>query len=658
VRQNQQRKALVRSICKSWIFSVALISALAGFWVRAADAESPSIAAASTTTAPTLHAVPFDLNEVKLLDSPFKAAQERDKAYLLSLDADRLLHMFRVTAGLASNAKPYGGWEAPDIEVRGHTMGHYLSACALMYRNTGDATLKARTDYLVAELAKCQDALPKQGFNPGYLSAFPESFIDRVEQQKNVWAPWYVIHKIMAGLLDVYEQTGNRQALAVDTKMADWVKFRVDRLTVEQMQGSLGNEQGGMNEVLANLSAVTGSPEYLRLATAFNHRAVLDPLARGQDRLDGLHANTQVPKIIGAAREFELTGDEEYRTIAKTFWNSVALKRSYVFGGHSDGEAFFPVADFSKHLTWATAETCNVYNMLKLTRHLFEWEPSVVTMDFYERALYNQILASQEPDKGMVTYFLSAQPGHFKTYLTGEESFRCCSGTGMENHAKYADTIYFHSPANDELFVNLFIPSQLTWSDKKISIRQETKFPAEDSTRLIFACAQPTVLAVKVRYPLWARSGIHLTLNGQKIDAVGAAGAYINIRREWRDGDVLGISLPMTLHIEPLPNATQVAILYGPIVLAGELGRKGMETISDVAKDQGELSTLADPAVPSLATSDSTEILSHIRSVPDQPLTFVTNGMIPPQNITLIPLFRLNHQRYTVYWNTPETKTN
>ena len=297
---------------------------------------------------------PFPLTDVRLLDGPFKQAMQLDQQYLLSLEPDRLLHNFRVNAGLPSTAKPLGGWEAPDVELRGHAVGHYLSALALMYAATGDARFKSRADLMVAELAKIQDAQAKR-FHPGYLSAFPEEFFDRVEAREKVWAPYYTIHKIMAGLLDVSQLCDNPQALTVVTKMADWVKFRVDRISEETQQKALGTEHGGMNEVLANIYAATGNPEYLRVAHAFDHKAIFDPLTRKEDPLNGLHANTQFPKIIGAAREYELTGDAKYRDIATFFWDRVVHHRSYVIGGNSDGEAFFPEEEFSKHLGTSSA---------------------------------------------------------------------------------------------------------------------------------------------------------------------------------------------------------------------------------------------------------------------------------------------------------------
>ncbi|MGD0651457.1 MAG: beta-L-arabinofuranosidase domain-containing protein [Verrucomicrobiia bacterium] len=594
-----------------------------------------------------LKAEPFALNQVRLLDGPFKDAMERDHKYLLALDADRLLHNFRVTAGLPSTAKPLGGWEEPDGELRGHSVGHYLSTCALMYASTGDERLKARAGTIVAELAKCQEALPQQGYNKGFLSAYPESFFDRVDAAQKVWAPYYTLHKIMAGLLDVHVYCGNRQALEVLEKMADWLKFRVDRLSHEQMQRALRNEHGGMNEVLANLYAVTGNPEHLRLASAFNHETVFDPLARGEDRLDGLHANTQIPKIIGAAREYELTGETRFRDIATFFWQRAALKRSYVIGGHSDREHFFPIDQFSKHLSPDTAETCNTYNMLKLTRHLFEWEPSAETMDFYERALYNHILASQDPETGMFVYLMSLKPGHFKTYSTPEDSFWCCVGTGMENHGKYGDTIYFHD--SNSLYVNLFIASELTWKEKGLVVRQETRFPEQDRTRLTMKCDKPVKLELKVRFPSWTQSGMTVTVNGRRQSIKSVPGSYVTVERQWRSGDTVEVRLPMSLRLETLPGDSKtVAILYGPIVLAGELGTTNMP--SPYARNQTDLNKVPSPLVP-VFVSDAKDVLSHVKPVAGKPLTFQTKGIGKPQDVTLIPFYRMHHQRYSVYWS-------
>ncbi len=592
-----------------------------------------------------LQARPFPLSQVRLLDGPFRDAMLRDQKYLLSLDPDRFLFNFRKNVGLDSSAKPYGGWDSPDCEQRGAMLGHYLSALSLMYASTGDAELKRRVDYLVAGLAECQSNSVSAGFHAGYLSGFPESFIDRVENRQPVWAPWYAQHKIMAGLFDASQLCGNAQALEVLTNMANWVKFRVDNLPVEKMQASLNTEFGGMNEVLANLYGVTGNEDYLKTAEAFNQKTIFDPLARGQDKLNGLHANTQIPKMIGAARQYELTSEARDADIAKFFWERVALHRSYVIGGHSDSEHFFPTNDFAKHLSVETAETCNTYNLLKLTRHLFEWQPDATTMDFYERALYNDILASQDPDTGMFTYFMSLKPGHFKTYSKPDVSFWCCVGTGMENHAKYGDTIYFHG--DNSLFINLFIPSELSWPEKNLVVRQETKFPESDTTLLNFQTQTPTQLALKIRWPAWAEK-ISVRVDGIKQKIAGAPGSYVSLNREWHNGDRVEIQLPMKLHTEPLPGTTNiVALLYGPIVLAGNLGTKGMP--NPYAKDQLDLARIPDPKVP-VFVGDQKTFLKKIKPT-GEPLVFQTKNLGQPNDVTLVPFYRANHERYSVYWN-------
>jgi len=610
--------------------------------------------AASTPAAPrvpdtvALQAQPFPLQHVRLLDGPFKQAQRLDAEYLLSLDADRLLHNFRVNAGLPSSAAPLGGWEAPDVELRGHTVGHYLSALALMWAATGDARFKSRADHMVDELATIQDALAKR-FHAGYLSAFPEEFFDRVEARQKVWAPYYTIHKIMAGLLDVHQLCDNRQALDVVTKMADCVKFRVDRLTDDQMQAALGTEFGGMNDVLANIYAATGNPEYLRIARKFEHKAIFDPLLRHEDPLNGLHANTQFPKIIGAAREYELTGEARYRDIATFFWDRVVHHRSFVTGGNSDGEAFFPEEEFSKHLGASSAETCNTYNMLKLTRHIFEWSPSAEAMDYYERGLFNHILPSQDPETGMVIYYCPLRPGAWKSYSTANDSFWCCVGTGMENHTKYGDTIYFHGDRS--LLVNLFIPSELTWTEQDLVVRQETRFPEEDATHLTVTASRPTRLAVSVRYPSWAVSGMTLTVNGRPQPVSAPRGSYVTIDREWKSGDRVDVRLPMTLRTEAMAdNPKMIAVMYGPVVLAGDLGRDGLDAIRRYGPSAPPVGRVKTPAIPAFI-GNVAAVTKKITADSTRALQFRTVGLAQPHDVTLVPFYRILDQRYTVYWN-------
>jgi DUF1680 family protein len=591
----------------------------------------------------------FDLKDVHLLSGPFRDAMERDEKFLLSLEPERFLHTFKITAGLPSDAKPYGGWEAPDVELRGHSLGHYLSALSLMYASTGNTVLKSRAESIVAELAKIQEAMPSQGYHKGYLSAFPESFFDRVETEKPVWAPYYTIHKIMAGLLDVYLHCGDKQALDVVEKMAGWVKFRMDRLTEEQQQATLKTEYGGMIEVLANLYAVTGNPGYLKTADTFHQKVLFDPLAIGVDPLDGLHANTQFPKIIGVAREYELTGNKRDYDIASFFWDRVALHRSYVIGGNSDNESFFQIRNFSKHLGISTTETCNVYNMLKLTRHLFEWQPSAVEMDYYERGLYNQILASQDPATGMMTYYIPLKPGSFKTFSTPTNSFWCCTGTGMENHAKYGETIYFHNDTS--LYVNLFIPSELNWKDKNIRIRQTTRFPENDITQITFECKKPSRFTLEVRYPEWARSGMQVTIDGKAQHFTANPESYVGFNRMWKNGDKVEVRLPMTLHTESMPDdSSMISLLYGPIVLAGDLGNDGIDSALQYGPYTPNLRKLKPITIPAFVC-DRSQLLASIKPVAGEALTFRTNGVGRPEDVTLVPFYKMFKDRYTVYWD-------
>ena len=625
---------------------VAASLAAAAGWGFAALPARAQPAAASPAIAPQVQA--FDLKDVRLLDGPFREAMLRDQQYLLALDQDRLLHNFRVTAGLPSTAAPLGGWEAPDVELRGHSIGHYLTALGLMHASTGDVRFKERADAMVAELAKVQAALAARGFNAGYLSAFPEELIDRVEARQRVWAPYYTLHKIMAGLLEVHQLCGNAQALAVVTRMAAWVQFRMDRLSEEQQQRMLGTEFGGMNDVLAELYAVTGNPDHLRMARAFNHKAIFEPLERREDALDGLHGNTQFPKIIGAVRQYELTGDRRLYDLAAYFWERVALHRSFVIGGNTDDESFFPVSDFSKHLGETSTETCNTYNMLKLTRQLFRLAPSARLIDFYERGLFNHILASQDPATGMMCYYVPLKPGAFKTYSTPDQSFWCCVGTGMENHAKYPDSIYFHDDTS--LFVNLFIASEVRWREKAVVVRQETRFPDSDTMRLTVRVEQPVRFMLKVRYPGWAASGVDVRLNGRETTAATPVGAYVAIDREWRDGDVIDLRIPMHLRFESLPGEPSVAaVLYGPIVLAGDLGSEGLTAPVRYGPSVPPLGKLRTPAIPAFV-GDAAEMLGSIEKVPGKPLTFRTKGLARPHDVTLVPFFRAADQRYTVYW--------
>lgn len=595
----------------------------------------------------------FALEDVRLLDGPFKHAMELDKEYLLSLDVDRLLHNFRINAGLPSTAEPLGGWEEPKGELRGHFVGHYMSACALMYASTGDKRLKEKGDAIVAGLAECQKKL-----GTGYLSAYPESFVDRVEKRVQVWAPYYTLHKIFAGLEDMYVHCDNPQALDVAKKFGDWVIARNSKLTDEQMQAMLQTEHGGMNETLANLYALTGEEKYLKISLRFNHHRVIDPCEDLDDPLTGLHANTQIPKFIGTARQYELTGDYALKTASLFFWNTVVRERSYVIGGHSDGEGFSPKEHLSQALGPNTTETCNTYNMLKLTRHLFCWNPKAEYADYYERALYNHILASQNPETGMMCYYVPLRSGSRRNYNTPNDSFWCCTGTGVENHAKYGDSIYFHDDQN--LYVNLFIASELNWKARSLKITQETKYPDEQSSKLIFNCEQPVELTLQVRHPFWATNGFEIAVNGEKETAFedsrtqgnfgerlraarnGGAGSYARIKRTWKNGDVVEIHTPFSLRIEAFhDNPDRFAFMYGPLVLAADVDPR--KPFPVIVEDQGTL-------------------VASLKPIAGKPDTFdgpADEFRIPGDksaDVILRPFYELYKDRYETYWDrfTPE----
>jgi len=594
---------------------------------------------------------PFDLADVVLLDSPFRQARDRDTAYLLLLEPDRLLHGFRVEAGLPAKAPIYGGWE--NMGVNGHTLGHYLSAASMDYRATNDPRLKQRVDYIAGELALCQ-AKNGNGYVaaiPGGKALFAELAAGNADALQPGWVPWYTLHKLLAGLRDAYLYTGNAQAKAVLLGLSDWVIATTASLSEEQWQEMLTQEHGGMNEALADVYALTADPKYLTVAQKFYHKAVLDPLTRREDDLTGLHGNTQVPKLIGLARLYELTADPKDRIAAEFFWDRVVNTRSYVIGANTDGEHFDAPGKLSSHLGPVTAETCNTYNMLKLTRHLFQWTAAPEYADFYERALYNHILASQDPLRGMMTYYVSLKPGHFKTYSSPTESFWCCVGTGMENHVKYGDSIYFHNA--DTLYVNLFIPSELKWHTRGLTVTQTTRFPESDTTRLTLTCAHPVEATLKIRRPAWTR-GMTVSVNGHARAAAASPGSYVSVPGRWKSGDHVDITLPMHLHSEAMPDdPSKIALLYGPLVLAGQLGTEGLAPPMPYATgDQGAYFHVTDPAVPVFVTDERQPLTAWIKPVAGQTLTFQTVGAGRPAEVTLKPFYSTYFSRYTVYWDT------
>jgi len=582
-----------------------------------AEATKAPRAAGRTAVKPALEA--FELRNVRLLEGPALRAQEANRRYLHELDSDRLLFTFRLNAGLPTLGQPLGGWEAPTVEVRGHFLGHYLSACAMMYASTGDERLKAKADAIVAELAKCQQALGGE-----YLAAFPEAFWDRLESMQNPpWAPYYVIHKIMAGLFDMHEYCGNEQALDVLKRMAAYFGKRVDRLSVWQMDQVLSVEFGGMSEVLHNLYSVSRDPQHLRLAHAFDRASFLGPLALEHDNLTRIHANTHIPEVCGAARRYELTGDDRYRTAAVFFWDRVVNARSYATGGSNRAEHWGEPGQLARTLGTDNEESCTTYNMLKVTRYLIRWTGDPMYADYYERAYLNGILGTQDPETGMLIYFMPLGVGFAKQFGTPYDSFWCCYGTGIESFAKLGDSIYFHD--RDGIYVNLSIPSAVEWPEKGVRVEQVTRFPEEDRSAFVFHARRPVSLALHVHVPYWATRGVEVTVNDEPAKVRAKPTSYLTIKRMWRDGDRVEVRMPMSLHAERMPDDPEMAaIMYGPLVLAGPTDR-----------DRYFL-------------GDMDNLEAWIKPVPGAALTFRTVGQ--PTDVTLIPLNRVMQERYGVYW--------
>jgi DUF1680 family protein len=588
----------------------------------------------------------FDLRDVKLLDSPFWENQRRNAKWLLTIDNNRLLHTYRLNAGIPSKAKPLGGWEAPTIELRGHSTGHVLSGLALMFASTGEEIYKLKGDSLVAELKKVQDALDQNG----YLSAFPQHFINRAIYEGRVWAPWYTLHKIYAGLLDMYLCCDNQLAFEMVKKMGDWAYAKLSGLDQTQLDKMLLTEFGGMSEVLYNLYSLTGEAKYLKTAKMFYHRIQLDPLSIQNDVLQKRHANTYIPKIIGEARAYEFTGDEKQKQIAEFFWNRVIQHHTYANGGNSDNEFFFAPDSLSKHLSHRTTETCNTYNMLKLTDHLFSWSADVKYADYYEQALYNHILGSQDPETGMVCYFMPLKPGYFKVYSTKEDSWWCCVGTGFENHAKYGESIYFHDKNN--VYVNLFIPSEVTWREKGVQIRQETSYPDKENSKLTILATSGERFALQLRYPGWATLGMKIKINGTNQAFKNKAGSYITLERKWKKGDVIEFTIPMPVRLIPANDQTKLAAFaFGPLLLAGLMGKEGMHSPAPYAEDQDDLAKFPVPAsIKTTVNTDGKKVTDMVKRVDGKfPLTFEIKDA-RQEKATLVPYWQIHDERYVVYW--------
>ena len=608
----------------------------------------------------------FPMGQVRLLpNSVYYEAQEWNRGYMSRLGADRLLYTFRQNAGLpVGSAKPLGGWEQPEngqrsSELRGHFVGHYLSAIAQLAAS-GDEDAKAKGDYMVAELAKCQEKLGGK-----YLSAFPTSWWDRLDKGERVWAPFYTIHKIMAGLFAMYELAGNRQALQVVEGMAAWADEWTAPQTEERMQQILTIEFGGIAETLYTLAAVTNNDRWVAVGDRFQKKSFLNPLALRRDELRGLHVNTHIPQVIAAARRYELSGDTRFYDVSEYFFYEVTQARSYVTAGTSNAEAWLAppnrlAAEWK--LSTNTAECCCAYNMLKLARHLYSWEPKPAYFDYYEHLLLNHRMGTIRPKTGQTQYYLSLTPGVWKTFNTEDQTFWCCTGSGVEEYSKLNDSIYWRD--SEGVYVNLFIPSELDWTEKGFKLRQETEFPMTPSTTITVISARPEPMAIRLRVPGWLPSAPAVKLNGRLLNASAAPGSYLTLNREWKSGDKIEMALPMHLHLQAMPDDPKIqAFLYGPLVLAGDLGSEGLTEAHIVGPNFRVGAPHVEQAGSPLAAVNQTpsipalEIPTFQASAAEPsrwikptgvPLTFRTTGQ--KQDVTLVPLNSIFDKRYSVYW--------
>ncbi|MFD7659144.1 beta-L-arabinofuranosidase domain-containing protein [Actinosynnema sp. NPDC059797] len=583
----------------------------------------------------------FTPGQVHLTASRLLDNQNRTMNYLRFVDVNRMLYVFRANHRLSTAGAPAnGGWDAPNFPFRSHMQGHFLTAWAQAWAYTGDTTCRDKANHMVAELAKCQANNAAAGFNAGYLSGFPESDLDAVESGKPIAVSYYCIHKTLAGLLDVWRLIGNTQARDVLLRFAGWVDWRTGRLSYSQMQTTLQTEFGGMNAVLTDLYQQTGDSRWLRVAQRFDHAAIFDPLAANRDELNGKHANTQVPKWVGAAREYKATGTTRYRDIAGNAWNFTVNAHTYAIGGNSQAEHFRAPNAIAGYLANDTCEFCNTYNMLKLTRELWQLAPDrAAYFDYYETALYNHLIGAQDPNSnhGHITYFTPLRPGGRRgvgpawgggTWSTDYNSFWCCQGTGIETNTKLMDSIYFHNGTT--LTVNLYVPSVLNWSERGLTVTQTTSYPVGDTSTFRLSGTTSGSWGIRFRIPAWA-TGATIAVNGANQDIAVTPGSYATVTRTWAAGDTITVRLPMRVVMKAANDNPNVqAITYGPSVLAGNYGNTALS------------------ALPSLTVSSITR-----SSTSSLAFTATANGA----QVNLLPFWDAQHINYSVYWNTGSTGT-
>lgn len=607
-----------------------------------------------------LYANTFSLSDVTLLDGPFRHAQDLNIETLLKYDTDRLLAPYRKEAGLVSKATGFPNWDGLD----GHIGGHYLSALAINYAAAANLECKKRMDYVIAELLACQNANTQNnsGWGKGYVGGVPNSAkiwstfkSGDFTAMRAAWVPWYNLHKTYSGLRDAWIYTGNEDAKNIFLKFCDWGVEITQGLSDSQMQSVLDVEHGGMNEIFADAYQMTNDEKYLKAARRFSHQMLLNPMASGKDNLDNKHANTQVPKAIGFQRIGELSNDESYLKAGNFFWETVTKKRTLAFGGNSRREFFPSVAASADFLSDVEGpESCNSYNMLKLTADLFRMNPLAEYADYYERTLFNHILSTQHPGHGGYVYFTPARPRHYRVYSAPNEGMWCCVGSGMENHGKYGEFIYTHT--KDSLFMNLFVASTLNWKEKGLQMKQETLFPYEEQTR--FSITKGTGrFTLMIRYPSWVKKGaLKILVNGKSVSSVAESSSYVAVNRKWRKGDIVQISLPMHTTVEQMPNVPNyIALMHGPILLGAKTGE---ESLDGLVAGSGRWAHIAGgrklpvDKAPIFVQDTLTSIASKLNRVPGKALTFSAAGMKIENGSDLVfePFYGIHDARYMMYW--------
>lgn len=600
----------------------------------------------------------FPVSEVRLTTGVFKNAESLDKCYLLGLNPDRLLAPYMKETGLLPKAENYPNWENTGLD--GHIGGHYLSALSYMYASTGDAEIKARLDYFLSEMKRCQDASGN-----GYLCGVPggKAIWKEIKDGKinanpfglnNRWVPLYNIHKTYAGLRDAYVVAGQEDAKDMLIALTDWMMELVSGLNDEQIQDMLRSEHGGLNEIFADVYGITGDEKYLELAKRFSHRVVLDPLLEKKDALTGMHANTQIPKVIGFKRIADLGSNKDWSEASEFFWNTVVNNRSVSIGGNSVREHFHKSNDFSSMMTSEQGpETCNTYNMLRLTKMLYQTSANTSYMDYYERALFNHILSSQNPVQGGLVYFTPMRSGHYRVYSQPQNCFWCCVGSGMENHAKYGEMIY--ALRDKELIINLFIASELNWKETGMVFTQKTSFPEMESTKVVVNTSKTKKMKISFRCPEWIdKDRVAFMVNGKKVEAVLNNG-YYTLDRKWNDGDEIEMSLPMNLRAVQLPDkSSYYSFMYGPIVLAADLGKERLD--GQFADDSRGGHIASGPQLPlqgfPVIVGDENNIVSNIKKESSDKLEFRLYGTYPSryEGMTLKPFYKTHECRYMIYW--------